>query len=302
MSIPKNRDLGNMHLFIQGMYGVILGVAFYKFFEANNNIIKPPSILSTTESMNFWETMLSPTINAVTKNEGIVAFKVVFFVITFLIIAHNWFSYHKHEYRKTEQQHRFGYYLPEIFALFFLSQMLVCTSNSNLKDWFGFGLLYTFCNITNAILFKNEGIMFKVITYALHIGICIAGFYLVSYTYSIQSYFIVLGVTFGFVLLLWLIKARGSAIKEQDEQGITVQKNYLEHLGITVTTSQEFILPKEANKKIHQLRIIKLVEEEKAENEIIQILKSESIVNDNNQVEYLSEVKDIMEKLTVLKK
>ena len=187
-----------MPQFIQALFGTILGVSFYKsqFFEEYK-----------IDLGNFYKLYDKPE-----------TFYFLLFSFTLLIAAHDWFSFHK----KSILKDNFWNYVPQIFSLFFLSQMLiVASSNKPYSEWFIYGFFYTGFNILNSI-----GLIAKVNwwKYFIHIFLIMIG---VLVTYNSNFSFITWNVM-GFcviftVCLVWWIESHemllfGLRIKNTEEK------------------------------------------------------------------------------------
>jgi hypothetical protein len=142
----KHSSYADMPLFIQAMYGVVIGASSLKLEE-------------TFRDFNFFP--------------GI--FKFLFFGLTLLIAAHDWFTYHKVKRKKTD--HPFWSYMPQVGSLFFLAQMLLSATRVEMAEWFAFGLFYTFFNWINLYQIDDEAIDRKgyIRDYWIHAGICVVG-------------------------------------------------------------------------------------------------------------------------------
>lgn len=182
-----------MPAFIQGMYATVLGVSFYKAFEKES----------------VW-------LPAQTKEEAIAFFggglwreygtsvhfmALAFFMLTLTIFAHDWYRYHKDKAHTDS----FWRYLPQVFAIFFLAQMLIAIERHNLKYWFGFAMLYSLCNISNAIWMYDKRIMWRRIgKNAVHFGVATICFLFVPAEFECWGYWFAFGFTTIVVFTFWL--------------------------------------------------------------------------------------------------
>ncbi|WP_447636577.1 hypothetical protein [Flavobacterium microcysteis] len=132
MSGTEAENKSQMPQFIQAMYGTMLGVSFYK--------------------SNFFEKYKIDIDNGGFPIDKPVTFYLLLFCFTLLIAAHDWFYFHKNY----DKQDKFWPYIPQVFSLFFLSQMFVVASNEKpYIEWFVYGFFYTIVNIVNKHAITN---------------------------------------------------------------------------------------------------------------------------------------------------
>lgn len=226
-SVNKSFD-HQMNVFIQNMYGVILGVSFYQAFNTTNSVIKDAAHVTPYNWYQAYKDIFIP-INGTFENNCIILFKVLLFATTLLIAAHDWFSYHKYEYRSNLGKNKFAFYVPQIASLFFISQMFIASSNVNFKYWFGFAIWYTVCNIINWMI-SHESIKSLTIKpygwiYLVHILITVAGFIFIPSHFIFWIYLLALVITLAFVIYLW------SVMENNHKQEILVKENMLPSTG-----------------------------------------------------------------------
>jgi hypothetical protein len=183
-----------MHAFIQVLYSVVIAVSFYQVLPdmKGHLVFIPPS-----EWLEFLKT-----------REG---FKFLLFLFTYIIAAHDWFSYHRN---KQIQNDIFMAYVPQILALLFLSQMFVSATQVHFQAWYIFGFWYTVTNIINWIFYRWNTYKFSVLIknwphtlkYGLHLLIGATGFFYISNGDPSNGDFLALIGTIVVVICLWLIK------------------------------------------------------------------------------------------------
>ncbi|MBL7744914.1 MAG: hypothetical protein JNN00_15680 [Chitinophagaceae bacterium] len=187
---------GQMPAFIQAIYGTVLGVSSFNFYLR----IKDHTSLHT----DFWDGLSS----------GPVLFDFFFFIMTLLIIAHDWFSYHDNE---PDPGRNYYYYIGDVLALFFVAQMFAVANYEGIRYWYLFGLGYTLCNIGNFIRdWSNGKIKDKLIwkkggAYLVHIAVVILSLWLLPEVHSTYTSEILVGYawwisgTAVLILALWLL-------------------------------------------------------------------------------------------------
>lgn len=131
---PKH---GQMTGFIHAFYGTMMGVSFFKF--STDRTKKLIIDYQTCAAGAFWN---SESFHAI-----------VIFLGTFLITAHDWYSYNKYDRTsETNKGRPFVVYLPQIFALLALTQMYVSAEYVYFPNWYLFGCIYVFLNIINSVI------------------------------------------------------------------------------------------------------------------------------------------------------
>ena len=154
MCETEAENKSQMPQFIQAMYGTMLGVSFYR--------------------SNFFDKYKIDFKNGGFPIDQPVTFYLLLFCFTLLIAAHDWYYFHKN-YEKPD---KFWPYIPQMFSLFFLSQMFVVASNEKpYVEWFVYGLLYTITNIINKhVITKTPKKWWK---YIMHILLIVIGFFVI---------------------------------------------------------------------------------------------------------------------------
>ncbi len=181
-----------MPLFIQAMYGTILSVSFYRI------------VLPTSGDMQF-----ALSFREILKLlESVALFKLLLFGFTLLIASHDWFSYHR-EKSIDKDENKFWEYLPQIFGLFFMSQMFVSVEFLKLNYWFAFGFWYTVCNVIHLIIHKkssDESVAvrkFKWRKYIVHLLVSIAGYLIFNY-HILENRYLVFLCVIAIVVICWI--------------------------------------------------------------------------------------------------
>lgn len=198
-----------MPVFIQTMYGAVLGVNFYQIITEKTERLVP----SLGAFLNFY------------RSESV--FQFLLFSFTLLIVAHDWFSYN--EEGGADEKNTVGNYwgyVPQIFSLFFISQMFVATKFVNFQCWYLFAFWYTICNIMNGALqymAKREINKLPALVsslkrtmkdngkrYIFHGAITISGYVITTLYQNIILFDLLLIVTAAIVIWLWSKKAKAS--------------------------------------------------------------------------------------------
>ena len=113
-------------VFIQAMYGTIAGISFYKI------AVPQPGPLRLVETWDELTTFLTSA----------PFFRFLFFALTLLVIAQDLRS----KYQLKENTHTsYWHYLPQMLAIFCLSQMFVAVETLSLKYWYAYLFGHTIC-------------------------------------------------------------------------------------------------------------------------------------------------------------
>lgn len=135
------------------------------------------------------------------------SFKLILFIFTLLIIAHDWLSYNQN--KKTEN---FWLTIPQILSLFFLSQMFLSIESNGLQNWYAFAFFYSLTNIVIYLMNNGKYALFKkingfyLIKYLIHLVLCIS-FFFTNNSYS-PRFYIVLAPTVVMIFALWIYESK----------------------------------------------------------------------------------------------
>lgn len=188
---------GKMPEFIQAMYGTVLGLSFYKFFDKGGP--DAAKVLDQAKNLFKWP----PDENTL--------FNLLFFVFTLIIAAHDWFSYHN---RKEVHKDGFWWYVPQILSLFCLSQMFTTTTPESMRYWFAWGFFYTVFNSLSliSIHYNRNRLLVYGATYIVHFGITILFWNLLAQGRIAgenkilkEDHWYALWITGSTVLLIWIL-------------------------------------------------------------------------------------------------
>jgi hypothetical protein len=185
MSDGQKPIKGEMPVFMQALYGTVIGISFLKTFEGAD----------TSVYWFSWKTISSFIF-------GREFYNFFLFAITLLIAAHDWYSYHNNKKIITD---KFWHHVPQIFSLFFLAQMFLAATAGNSKYWYGHAFFYTMCNIINLYMPNDNRAKknYKWI-YPIHISLTLLGLCFFSNNFSYHwSHFAFIAVTFIMVSILW---------------------------------------------------------------------------------------------------
>ena len=167
-----------MHLFIETLYSVIIAVGFYHLGDKVSGKI----------NISFlWTNFFSPE-----------SFKIFLFLCTYIIAAHDWFSFH----RVTEERDKFTSYIFQIAAMFFLSQMVVSASAGTLQLWYIYGLGYVLASVMDSI-FINHNFSQYWLKYVIHLTMTIGGAVAFSNDYDVANFKWVF-FTMLLVMAIWI--------------------------------------------------------------------------------------------------
>ncbi|MBB2149339.1 hypothetical protein [Pedobacter gandavensis] len=117
-----------MSVFIQVMYGTVIALSFFRLALAIPSDLR--LVNSYTELVNF---LGSPSF-----------FKVLFLFLTLLLLLQEWVMQEQIKQAKTQSP---WLYLPQLLALFCLSQLFVALETLNLKYWYAAAMGYTLSNV-----------------------------------------------------------------------------------------------------------------------------------------------------------
>lgn len=235
-----------MHGFIQAMYGTVLGVNFYKIATENDTdyLFSLPQI-----------------------------FYAALFCCTIIIVAHDWFHYHRIEPGENEKR-SFWYYTPQIFSLFFLAEMFSSINDQKPQYWYGFSLGYTVFNIVNFLVSKRKRDYLSIIKYVTHINIGIAGIVFFGWIFPQQvswEHFVALAFTMLVVVFIWyfetpksntnnVIQGEESQILIRIEQQITTILSNTNNTKNNITNIKgvmDNVVVKQLNDTMNELRTMK---------------------------------------------
>lgn len=190
---------GKMGSLIELVYGASLGVSSFNFFQKINE---------TQSKISTWEKDIL---------YNIILFDSLFFLFTFLIIAHDWYTHHISDFKSEKS---FYYYIFDIFSIFFIAQMFASANHKNIIFWYWFGMAYAICNFGNFflkfILNKSEiNFSIELATLLIHLLICCGGIFLIEYNQTTYKH--ALSIYFGYFFLtaftvfyLWIINENKS--------------------------------------------------------------------------------------------
>lgn len=210
-----------MHTFIQMLYSVVIAVSFYQAA-----ITVDGHLAFTTDFKAFWE--------SIPKEQ---AFRGLLFVFTYIIAAHDWFSYHR---SKDEDKDNFWAYIPQIFSLLFLSQMFVAANGAHFQEWYMFGFWYTVSNVGGAFVFNRKRALRStyIVKYISHFIVAIVGFILTANNYpATNNYFFYLVITIIIVLILWFFDDRKNRKIEIDD--VAADHTKAEKAAIEISKSEQ---------------------------------------------------------------
>jgi hypothetical protein len=167
------------------LYGTVAAVSFYNIYTSETK---------TPLAHNLWLFADAP-----------VNFKLLLFLFTLIILAHDWYYYHSKVVDK-----KFIHYVPQILSLYFLSQMFVCATNGFLSSWYSFGFWYTISGILRLLLGLREGKnkVWYFFESGVHLVVAASGAYFLNNTYTDTpcKNWLGLFLTMMIVVGLWLIE------------------------------------------------------------------------------------------------
>ncbi|MBL7725504.1 MAG: hypothetical protein JNK27_15255 [Chitinophagaceae bacterium] len=202
---------GRMPEFIAVLYGTVLGVSFFK---ASERLFGSTGILAKVRDAYLLEhNKQEPGIFNMLINREVL-FDFFFFLVTILIVAHDWWAYHSSF--QDNKKKPFVSYIPQMIGLIFIAQMFNTSTKELIRYWYAFGLLYTACNIFNYLVdmkaFK-KGFLSRVgdypargSAYIVHIGIIAAFIYLAPEKPDTLTCFFWVIATIFLVAIFWLLK------------------------------------------------------------------------------------------------
>lgn len=126
-----------MPVFIQAMYGTVIGLSFFQL------ALKTPAELDIFSSSPMLTDFLTSTS----------FFRLLFLVLTILMVAQEWVA---QEQTKKAKRPLYWHYIPQLLALFCLSQMFAALETLQLKYWYANALGYTLCNVLGFFLSNRE--------------------------------------------------------------------------------------------------------------------------------------------------
>lgn len=136
-----------MDVFIQALYGVVMGVSLGNFKNS---------------PLEIFDAGLSD-----------IRFNFLFLVFTFIIVAHDWYSYHKNTLAGNDG---FWYFISQIGSLLCVGFMFNSAQIERVESWYAFGGIYTLLNIVNTCFFSKKNARLQkrfYIAYVFHAAICI---------------------------------------------------------------------------------------------------------------------------------
>lgn len=237
-----------MTLFVQTLYGVVLGVSLSDL---------------EVDWTTMWEVSGPKPVSQ--------RFQFFFILFTTAIAAHDWFVYHR---KRESDSEKFLPHVPQIGALFFIALMFNYSEYGHLREWYLAGLGYTIFNIWSRLARKEPKWKGKRvpsdIKYLIHLAITICvGFNCFKNLFDIESiyYTVVLIVTVIVVVALW-IKFDKSEFDSKDT-AVTASLFEIELDSFTQTGPAKFIY----SKKLEQIdNIIKFKIAELAANKKEEVL------------------------------
>jgi hypothetical protein len=126
-----------MPVFIQAMYGTVIGLSFFQL------ALKTPVQLDIISSAANLSNFLTSTS----------FFRLLFLVLTILMVAQEWVA---QEQTNKSKCLYYWHYIPQFLALFCLSQMFAALETLQLKYWYANALGYTLCNVFCFFLSNKE--------------------------------------------------------------------------------------------------------------------------------------------------
>lgn len=126
-----------MPVIIQAVYGTVIGLSF---FQLALKIPAGPGMISSASTLTGFLT--SPSF-----------FRLLFLVLSILLVAQEWAA----QERATKAKHPlYWHYIPQLLALFCLSQTFASLEMLDLKYWYANALGYTMCNVFSFFLSNKE--------------------------------------------------------------------------------------------------------------------------------------------------
>lgn len=247
-SAPQSPMMPN---FIQAMYGTVIGVGSLEYvFDAK---------------------VLTDSI-----------FQFMFFDFSILIIAHDWYVFHKLE-RKSDE--KFWPYTFQVGSLFFLAQMMYAAKGMKLPpvgelsfidrfksvamlQWYVYGLAYTFFNYISKGTLKENQVPKHVhtIIYGCHFGICIVTIVLLC-TFHFPAFFAYTWLLFTIIIVIVLWEYREREMKKMRTFGLRSAEKPMEvQLGLPTpsqfTEIEQFTVPRYpvSFEPLNHLKIIEIFE------------------------------------------
>lgn len=239
----ESKDDEIMPGFIQALYGVVIGINSLQFIKS----IKELSFYTWLPDTNK---VPNPENGSISGAE--LLFKFVFFSFTILIVAHDWYTYHKSDkYRDRSQgPHKFWSYAPQLGSLFFMGQMLNAAAVNEMIAWYFWGFMYTLCNVWHSSqLIESEKKKLRT-SYVFHFMICLVfGGLLFCFKESFdrlwifQSLFLLL--TLGIVIGIWFWREvdEKKEKKEEEKKQEKKQNLLINLLGIGLKITAALIIP-----------------------------------------------------------
>lgn len=174
-------------VFIQVLYGTVLGLSFFRLaFNTRGNL----RVVASTEEMITFLTSAD-------------FFKFLFFILTILILAHDWSSQKK--YVKSHSD--YWQHIPQILALFCLAQMFVSLETFNLKYWYAAFCGYTLSALLNFFL-KHKGNSpaenaIHCLRFLIQLFLAEIFFFVIPSDFIWSYYLIALSVTAYILVFIW---------------------------------------------------------------------------------------------------
>jgi|GEM_PF-5542144 len=197
--------------FIAVLYGTVLGVSFFKASErlfGSTGIFAKVRVAYLKEHNNQEPDILDMLFNRE------VFFDFFFFLVTILIVAHDWWAYHSSF--QDNKRKSFVSYIPQMIGLIFIAQMFNTSNKEFIRYWYIFGFLYTVCNIFNYLVdmeVLKKGFWSRVgdypargSAYIVHIGIIFAFYCFAPKKPDTLTCFFWVIVTIVPVAIFWVLK------------------------------------------------------------------------------------------------